>query len=131
MGLLAVLRRYRKAGFLPVLAWVLLQAVMATGVRAAAAAPGLNGEAEAQFLRNLATSICLAGQPDDGQPSLPSLQDRCTWCAAFTHAAMPPPTMGVPLPAEAFVLTADAREPGLPALQRLRYVLFMTRAPPA
>lgn len=131
MGVLAILRRYRRAGLVPVLAWILLQAVMATGVRAAAPAPGLDGRAEAQFLRDLATSICLAKQQDDGQPVLPSLHDRCTWCAAFAHAALPSPSLGVPLPEETFAPATPIDGPGLTAPQPLRYVLFMTRAPPA
>jgi len=129
MGLLALLRRYRRAGLVPVLAWILLQAVMATGVRAAAGAPG--ADADALFLRDLATSICLAGQPDEGQPGLPSLQDRCSWCAAFAQAALPPPASGLSLPAEAFASSAAITAPDEHLPARLRYILAVTRAPPA
>lgn len=130
MGLLAILRRHRRAVMVPVATWLLLQVVMATGVRAGTGVlPGEAG-AEARLLRDLATVICLAGQPaDDGQKQ-PSLHDRCSWCVAFGQSALPaiPAILLVAPPPPLYVAQPALRVPA--PRPPPRFALFLTRAPP-
>ena len=130
MGLLAMLRRHRRAIMVPVATWLLLQVVMAAGVRAGTGMlPGEAG-AEARLLRDLATVICLAGQPADDGREQPSLHDRCSWCAAFGQSALPA------VPAVLLAASVPPLYAAQPALRmpapRLppRFTLFLTRAPP-
>ncbi|MCA8927723.1 MAG: hypothetical protein KDC18_06595 [Alphaproteobacteria bacterium] len=131
MGPLAMLRRHRRAVWIPVATWLLLQLVMATGVRAAAGPQPGAADAEALLLRDLATAICFGGQPTDSDHPLPTLHERCTWCMGFAHSLAPtPPTLRLPTLAPSI----DASTPTVPVaaprpLQR--FVLFVTRAPPA
>lgn len=131
MSLLTILRRHRRAVLVPVVTWLLLQVVLATGVRAGMGMPAGDPGSEARLLRDLATSLCLPGQSADGEQPLSSLHDRCSWCAAFGSPALPAAAAALliaALPLAAAPLPVPQTAPQQPPP---RFALFVTRAPPA
>lgn len=129
MGPLAAFREHRRAILVPVAAWLLLQVVMATGLRAATGGAA-EESGEGALLRDLATSLCLVGQSADGETPLPTLHDRCWWCVAFGVSLLPPaPRVGA-------VAVSVPHRPPLPLRSETsprapqRFALFVARAPP-